>query len=35
MSVVNYWCLRVPTGACGCLLLSESAFRCLRVPTGF
>ena len=35
MSVVSYWCLRVPTGTCGCLMLSESAFGCLRVPTGF
>ena len=35
MSVVTHWCLRVPTGASGCLLLPESAFGCLRVHTGF
>ena len=31
------WCLRVPTGICGCLLVpnvSKGAYWCLWVPIG-
>ena len=34
MSVGGYWCLWVPAGNCGCLLVSEGAKWCVRVPTG-
>ena len=34
MSVGTYWCLKVPTGICGCLLLLEGVYWYLRVPTG-
>ena len=34
MSVDSYWCMMVLTGVCGCLRVSEGAFRCLRVPIG-
>ena len=30
----TYWYVRVPTGACGWLLVSEGAYSCLWVPTG-
>ena len=33
-SIDAYWCLRVPTGFCGCLLESLDAYWCLSVPTG-
>ena len=33
MSKGEYWCLREPTCVCGCLLVSEGAYRRLRVPT--
>ena len=33
MSVGAYWCHRVRTGVCGCLLESEGAYWCLGVPT--
>ena len=28
------WCLWVPAGACGRLLVSEGTYWCLRMPTG-
>ena len=34
MSVGVYWSLRVPTGICRCLLVSECGYWYLRVPTG-
>ena len=34
MSEGNYWCLKVPTGICGCLQLLEGVYWYLRVPTG-
>ena len=33
MSVGAYWCLSVPTGVSGCLLVSEGAYGCLEMPT--
>ena len=33
-SIDAYWCLWVPAGVCGCLLVSEGTNRYLRVPTG-
>ena len=32
--MVAYWCLRVPTDVCGCLLEPEGAYWCLSVATG-
>ena len=34
MSEGGYWCLRVPMGFCGCLLVSEGAYLYLWVPMG-
>ena len=34
MSDGTYWCMRVPNGVCGCLLVSEGAYWSLSVPTG-
>ena len=34
-SIDAYWCLREPTGVCGCLLESVGSYGCLRVSTGF
>ena len=34
MSMGAYWCLKGPTGVCGCLWVSEGVFWCLRVSTG-
>ena len=34
MSVGAYWCLMVPAGVGGCLLMSACAFCCVKVPTG-
>ena len=34
MSVDGFWCLWVPAGISGCLLVSEGAKWCLSVPTG-
>ena len=31
VSVGAYWCLWVPNGVCGCLLVSEGAYWCLWV----
>ena len=33
-SIDAFWCLRIPTGVCACLLESVGAYRCLRVPNG-
>ena len=34
MSECTYWSLKVRTGDRGCLLESEGAYGCVRVPTG-
>ena len=33
-SIVAYWCLRVPTGVCGCLLESVVSYVCLLMSGG-
>ena len=35
MPMGDFWCLRVPTGYCGCLTMANGGTHsCLRMPIG-